>query len=424
MTDISKILPPQDFNAECTVLKELILYPQNLVVPMNSLTEEAFFNEKNRNIFRTIKTMYDNHEVADLVTMYDKVDVEHFNKYIMPKDVTYTPELVDSHCAQLRSVLLRRKAFFAAMKMLQKSNDAFATEDEILNLPNVLSDEFSKSLSKNNTQSIQEAFAEIDKDMHSGAQKRVSTSFPRLDKLTYGGFSEGQLIVLAARPSVGKTAVMLQMARCAAGNKIPTLALSLEMTNKELAQRIIFSTGFVNAIEMAKGNYDWPKFDLAYSKHSHDTLYLDDTVHSIDDVCSSITLNHIQGKCDIVFIDYLQLMSDTSASSSLYQQVSGITKRLKQLAKTLRIPVVLLAQLNRNSVSQGRSPQLHDLRDSGSIEQDADIVLMLERASEEGMLPTTNQVTMWVRKNRGGEGSDIQIKLEATNGYTIFNEIG
>ena len=144
-------------------------------------------------------------------------------------------------------------------------------------------------------------------------------------------------------------------------------------------------------------------------------------VHTIDDVCATITINNIQGKCDIAFIDYVQLMSDTNAKNSLYQQVSGITKRLKQLAKTLGIPIVLLAQLNRNSVSEKRSPELHDLRDSGSIEQDADLVLMLEKMETPKGQP--KQVKMWVRKNRGGEGSDVEIVVEASNGYTIFTEI-
>jgi replicative DNA helicase len=418
---MSVIAVPNDFGAECTILKELITTPQAVATHINFLTEEMFYNDENKKIFNVIKSMYENHEVADIVTVTPKVDNAHFMQNIIPAECSYSVEVIESHCAHLRNVAARRKMYFFAQKMLNKCSDNFATEEEILSLPSVFTNELTKTARTSHTQSLKQVFAQMDKEMHEGVQKRIPTGFPRLDMLTYGGFAKGQLVVLAARPSVGKTAFMLQMARTSSSQGIPTLALSLEMTNDELAQRIVFSTGYVGAADMARGKFDWTMFDLAYSKHANDLLYLDDTVHTIDDVCATVTINHIQGQCDIAFIDYVQLMSDTNSKNSLYQQVSGITKRLKQLAKTLGIPIVLLAQLNRNSVAEKRSPELHDLRDSGSIEQDADLVLMLERMETPKGQP--KQVKMWVRKNRGGEGSDVEILVEAGNGYTIFKEI-
>lgn len=419
------MLPPQDYHAECVVLKELITNPDSIVVPMTILTEDMFYSEKNREIFKAIKDLYDNHEIADLVTIYPKIDGTYFNSYILPNEAHYSPEVIESHCAHLRLTYLKRKAHFYAIEMMEKCADAFVSEEEILSLPTNLNDVFSKSSVRKQTQSIGDVFNMMDKQLHEGVKKRVSSGFPRVDMATYGGFAAGQLIVLAARPSVGKTAVMLSMARAALAQGVPALAVSLEMTNEEIAQRLIFSTGYVSAVDMARGQFDWTKFDLAYTRHARDPLYMDDTVHTIGEVCSTITLNHIQGKCDIAFIDYLQLMSDTGANTSLYQQVSGITKKLKQLAKTLGIPIVLLAQLNRNSVSFNRSPMLHDLRDSGSIEQDADIVLMLEREYEKGPdgkdVPA-NTLLLWIRKNRGGAGTDTAIRLDISNGYTIFTE--
>lgn len=218
------------------------------------------------------------------------------------------------------------------------------------------------------------------------------------------------------------TSVMLQMAREAAGKGIPSLVLSLEMTNNELAQRLLFSTHLINAYEVANKKVDWANFEKAGAVFSGSKLYMDETPQTLDEVCSTITIAHQRGQCEIAYIDYLQLMSTPESRNSLYQQVTETTKKIKKLAKKLNIPIVLLCQLNRNSVSEHRQPQLHDLRDSGSIEQDADIVLMLERLKDaEGSL--TNRVNMYVRKNRGGLAGDITIELESDNNYTTFVEV-
>ena len=421
----TNLLPPNSFNLECTLLKELIFYPQNISYLIRMLNDDLFSSDDTKKFYSILKGMHERGEQIDLVSISNRVDMAFFSANIINREIAYSPESIEAHCQQLRSIALKRKAFYMGMEMMAKANDAMATDEEILNLPIQIEEGLSKSVIKSTTKKLDVVLKELEDKLKSGDTKRIPTSIPQLDLLTYGGFAQGALIILAARPSVGKTAIMLQMAKEAASRGIPTLALSLEMTNVELAQRILFSTDKITQRDLMLNDVNWNSFDDAITACIDENLYLDETPQTIDDVCANIAINHQRGKCDIAYVDYLQLMSAPNDGDSLYKQVTGITKKMKKLAKSLKIPIVLLCQLNRNSVSQNRSPQLHDLRDSGSIEQDADMVLMLERVYEDmaGEQVLTNKINLWVRKNRGGEGTDIKIPLEASSCYTKFTEI-
>ena len=251
-----------------------------------------------------------------------------------------------------------------------------------------------------------------------GKVLRIPTGFYTLNYLTYGGFNMGNLVVLAARPSVGKTAIMLQMAKAAAIAGKAVNLFNLEMTNTELAQRMIFSTGKVTPLQMARGEVIWTDFEVASGQFASKPIYLNDSATTADEIISRITLNSQAGKCDIAFIDYLGLIQ-MGTKAPLHQAIAETTKRLKQTAKACRVPIVLLCQLNRASASEKRAPMLYDLRDSGSIEQDADIVLMLERASDN---EDARDVNMWVRKNRQGKAGEIKIEIEGNETFTAFRD--
>jgi len=259
-------------------------------------------------------------------------------------------------------------------------------------------------------------------DIAEGKPLRVPTGFTNVDWLTYGGFAKGNLVILAARPSVGKTAVMLQSARAAASLGIPVTVYSLEMTNLELAQRMACALAPIRQADIAQGSVDWSDFETASGKVAGLPMWLNDKAHTLDEIVAKITTAHRRGQCDAAYIDYLGLISFRNDQRSLYQQVSEATRRLKILAKECEIPVVLLCQLNRDMSRQGRAPQLHDLRDSGSIEQDADIVLMLERSlGDEPDQGPSRTVNMYVRKNRQGRVGDC-LTLEANESFTNFTE--
>ena len=188
------------------------------------------------------------------------------------------------------------------------------------------------------------------------------------------------------------------------------------MTNDELAQRLLLSSG-VKSVRMMSGQVNWAEIENANAAFDGMPLYMNDSCRSLEDITSDIILGRHQGRCDIAFIDYLGLIQFPSSRMTLYQAISELTPRLKRVAKECRIPIVLLCQLNRNTEAENRSPQLYDLRDSGSIEQDADIVLMLERASK---TLDDKDVNMWVRKNRQGVAGNVLVGLRANDTFTDF----
>lgn len=410
-----------DDKLEFRVIAELTWNPDLIPTAMELITPSTFSHDKCKEAFETLVKMYEEKEQIDIVTISKKVDKTMLLK-ITNCDSYATEISISAHCDALSMISRKRRLYYAGLKALQLSASSADNMDEILDFASNLSDEIEQDSPKNGTQSLADAIFDFGKQLQEGVMRRVPTGFPTIDRMTRGGFGAGNFIVLAARPSVGKTAFMLQMARAAARNGVPALALSLEMTNTELSERMMFSTEEISPADITPERVDWQKFELAAREFDHSPIYLDETPQSLEEVCASITLNHRKGKCGIAFIDYVQLMSTNEVSDSLYRQVTGITKRLKRLAKKLKIPVVALCQLNRNSVSEKRAPQLHDLRDSGSIEQDADMVMMLERKDEESDYMST-RINMYLRKNRGGLGGDICIRLRSNNNYTTFYEI-
>ena len=413
---------PQSIDTEYSVLAELISDESLFSVGAGALNRDCFFDPECQRSYDILKKMSDDREKIDLVTAMQKLDKKFLTSHIIDKADFVSEMSFLSHCSVLRNLSQRRKLYFACVKGIQMSCSNAVGDDEILALPTKLAEEMTKGAFKNTTQNIVSVINDLGESIGKGENRRIPTGFPSLDRLVYGGFNAGNLVVLAARPSVGKTAFMLQMAREASGRGIPALALSLEMTNTELAQRLLFSTHYVNALEVANGRVNWHNFEMAAGQFSNHKLYLDETPQTLDEVCATITIAHQRGQCDIAYVDYLQLMAAPESRNSLYQQVTETTKRMKKLAKNLKIPIVLLCQLNRNSVAENRAPQMHDLRDSGSIEQDADIVLMLERLKNADG-ENINRVNMYVRKNRGGLAGDITIEVESDSTYTNFIEV-
>ena len=411
--------PPQDLALERSVVAELFAQPDEFVpIATGVLSPDAFTHEKHREVYEAIVKMSENRETIDLITITQRVDRNFFYKEIAGAASFTDPDGFLAHCCALRTIARRRRLFYACLKGVQIAISSANDDDEIAAFPIKLGEELDKDLPKSNTQSITDAINDLGKTLASGVVKRVPFGTPSLDRLTYGGAAPGDLVVLAARPSVGKTAVMLQMMRAAARAGFPALGLSLEMTNEELAQRMIFSTDRITARDIAWNQVDWTAFEAAAKEFDGLPIYFDEEVQTIDDVCSTITLNVRLGRCKVAYVDYLQLMSIIGGGESVNYQIAEATKRLKRLAKKLRIPIIILAQLNRKSASENRPPQLYDLRDSGAIEQDADKVIMLDNDADD-----KSRVNAYLRKQRGGLGGDITIPLHADRNYANFYEI-
>lgn len=413
---------PEDWKLERRVIAELIANPDLIPTAMGILSPSTFNHDKCKEAYQSLVKMYEEREQIDIVTMSSKIERNFFINDILSQDSYSNDSMIRAHCAALRVVSRKRRLYYACLEGLQMSSSSEDNEERLISFPSKIAEEMEKDTPKNDTQKLSDAIMNYGKTLESGVIKRVPCGFPSVDRLTRGGFAPGNLVILAARPSVGKTAIMLQMARASARSGVPSLALSLEMTNDELAERMMFSTDRIEPADISQSGINWQKFESAAREFDNSPIYLDETPQTLDEVCATITLNANMGRCGIAYIDYLQLMSSSENDDSLYRQVTGMTKRLKKLAKKLKIPIVLLAQLNRKNVTEKRAPQLHDLRDSGSIEQDADIVIMLDR-SDESEMGWYTILNMYIRKNRGGLAGDISIKLRSEKNYTNFYEV-
>lgn len=255
-----------------------------------------------------------------------------------------------------------------------------------------------------------------------GALAAVPTGFPFLDGRFLGGLKGGNLVTLAARPGIGKTAVMLAMMMSQASKGVPVKVWSLEMGHRELAERMMYYLGGLRPGEKLSGAVDWGgAWRDARAALERWGLYIEDRTFGIDEIVSDITVSRQQGRCSVAYIDYLQLVTSPSRRQDTEdRRISDITRRLKLLAKSLDISVVLLAQLNRDNVRDGRDPALQDLRGSGSIEQDSDRVVFLSpRLSADG----DRLISMSIGKNREGGHAGESVLLRPNATYSAFEEV-
>ena len=418
------ISAPDTSNAEYQVLADLIANPGYILEARDIIDSTAFSTQETRDAWDILNKMQEKGDTIDIATVGIRVPKQAIIRVMEFSLGAMSPKTVLDHCHALYRESMRRMIYVRASEMLRAASENRPDFDSLIAMPGKLVDAVSERFrAKSPTisvtdalNSLAETLEENQVSIRSGKRTKVPTGLPFLDELIYSGLNPGNLVILAARPSVGKTAVMLHMAKAAAWSGFSATVYSLEMTNEELAQRLLFSSGVETKQAMA-GDVDWSAIEKANAMYDGVPLYMNDTCRTLEDITADIILGRHQGRCDIAFIDYLGLIQFPSSRMSLYQAISELTPRLKRVAKECRIPIVLLCQLNRNSETENRSPQLYDLRDSGSIEQDADIVLMLERDSR--TLDDRN-VNMWVRKNRQGKAGNVLVALRANETFTDF----
>lgn len=331
--------------------------------------------------------------------------------YTVKDDFAGSINLTRDRAVRLRNLAAKRRAYQAVVAFMNTVCESTSSEVDLFAGLEALNRATVGPSPLNTEKEIPDLFLDVISDLkrireakEKGETIRISTGFQCIDTILNGGFKPGQLIILAARPSVGKTALMLQLARAAAENNHPATIFSLEMTAQELMERLIFSTGHVKTYELSQGTVSDQQIEKARLELEGLPIHINDESASLDDIVSRLSLAVHKGRCKIAFIDYLGLMSEALnfGNAKLYQAIARITGTLKRVAKRLQIPIVLLCQLNREQAREGRSPELFDLRDSGSIEQDADVVLMLEQNYTD-KAGRTFPLVAWLRKNRGGK---------------------
>lgn len=383
---------------------------------------EYFSNVENRKVWETIVDMYNKGEHIDITTVFPKVDRKNFIDNVISAETAYGQGTLQLASA-LMETFIKREMYNTAVTVLQGVETGERLEF-LSSLFNDFTQRVQDKLQDGSLQASTEVANDLADDIMNGRVMRVPTPFPLLNFMTYGGLGSGNLIILAARPSVGKTTIGLQMAQNAARIGKKACFFSLEMTAKELVQRLIVGTGEVSTLDIVTQNVNWENYEKAVAWAVNANLRINDKAKTLEELCTRITLEAQAGNCEVAFIDYLGLIRYSDRQKTQAQVIGEITARLKSVAKECNIPVVLLSQLNRMSAVENRSPQLFDLRDSGSIEQDADVVLMLERPRDDMGTVQEDRIDMWVRKNRGGKTSlENPIRLQGNKNYSEFHEI-
>lgn len=423
---------PDSVAIERQVLRDAVGCPETVGELTAILTTEMFTSDERKHIWEMIVWMHRAHLKIDLLSVQARVG-KHFVTEVIASGADFgsTATSTFEHARLLRDAYSRRKAYFAGISLLEASAKADNTEVDIYSE----SDKMAKSVQEGTIPNkgsrlcdvlnkVADEIQDREKKEQEGMRWRVPTGFPLLDGITYNGWGPGQLIVLAARPSVGKTAVALQMAKASAEASFPTMFFSLEMTEMELGRRLLSSTGEISQGEMMVGKMDWTRYEMAATRLASIPFTIYDKTRNLSEIIAEILIESERGKCKIAFIDYLSLIRYVEGSKlSVAQQIAFITSELKICAKRAGIPIILLAQLNRESAKDNRPPQLFDLRDSGSIEQDADIVLMLEQVKNQFDDTDIPDINMWLRKNRQYK-KEVCITVRPDKSYSSFTEIG
>ena len=439
MVDGGKI-PPQAIDLEQAVLGALMLEKNALTAVIDILQPEVFYKNAHQKIFEAIQSLFAKSEPIDILTVTN--ELKSMNNLDIIGGPYYITQLtnrvasaanVEYHARILLEKHIQRELIRVSGNVIKKayedSTDVFALMDEAeMGLFSVSENNFRRSHS-NMQQLVKEAVTEIENAKYSKDHLRgVPSGFKNLDSLT-SGWQKSDLVVLAARPGMGKTAFVLSMARnCAVDFKKPIAVFSLEMSALQLVTRLISSESGISGDKLKKGNladYEWEQLNSKISNLIDAPIYIDDTpalsVFELRAKCRRLKEQH---NIEMIVIDYIQLMTvgtDTKGGNR-EQEISTISRSLKSLAKELNVPVIILSQLNRSVETRGgaKRPQLSDLRESGAIEQDADMVLFIYRPEYYGIDsdddgPTQGKATIIVAKHRNGALMDIQLRFIAEN---------
>ncbi len=423
---------PNNIEAEESVLGACFLSKYALQKACESLTPDSFYDEKNGKIFAAMNALVDEKTPIDITTVtgYLKKNnqlteiggVEYLTEVL---NFVPTASNIDYYIKNVEDASILRKLIETATDIASEGYRTDETVNEILDNSEKKILNIVKNRKSSEFRSIKDILQKTQSDLerlseHKGEVTGLATGWYDIDKLTTG-LHPNELIIIAARPAMGKTVFALNLATHAAMTQDKSVALfNLEMSAEQLAMRIISSLGQVDGFKLRTGNLmntDWKRINEAVSQLSNTNLVMDDT--------PGITIGEIRAKCRrlassekglaLVVIDYLQLISGgKNYGANRQQEVSDISRSLKTLAMELQVPVIALSQLSRSVESrEDKRPIMSDLRESGSIEQDADIVAFLYRddyyKKEARNEDNTSIVELIIGKHRNGPTATVEL---------------
>lgn len=417
---------PESPELERAVLGALILEPDQLPDMTEIVEISAFSDPNNGKIFGAMLSMLERGAKIDLYTLSQRPELKggEMLRYLseLTNAVGSGVNLLD-HARQLADIEARRRLCLFGYELAARAvSDPDGVSDWAMTEITAITDRVVRSDDITPLSDVVRATLD---DLERRQQARqagecigIPTGLQRLDALT-GGWRGGQLIVLAGRPAMGKSAIMLHFARAAAASGVPVCMFSLEMPAGQLAGRMLVGSSGINSVSFRTGDVgtdDWRKLEQAGAKLSTMAVYLNDRANiNINTIRSQCKAMARRGKCGMVIIDYLQLLdtSTRNASTTREREIAAASRSAKLLAKELNIPVILLSQLSRKIEERAdKTPLLSDLRESGAIEQDADLVAFIDRpamygqteidAGRYGIISAEGVGLLYVAKHRDG----------------------
>ncbi|MGD8474424.1 MAG: replicative DNA helicase [Anaerolineae bacterium] len=429
MSEHSRIerLPPQNVDAEEAILGALLIDPDAIIRVATFLNPEDFYREKHGWIYDTALTLHDRREPIDLLTVCDELEHrQQLDEVGGPAFITALTNAVPTsihaeHYARIvERTATRRRLIEAAGQIAALAYQEADDVDEVVDrAEQVLFGVSERRISRELVpikQVLSKYYDRIEYlTLHRGELIGIPTGFQRIDKLL-GGLQRSDLVILAARPSVGKTSLALSFAHNAAKKYGQRVAFfSLEMSNEQVIQRLISSETGIDAQRLRRGEIEqdeWGRFMKATNDLAETYFYIDDTPGaSALELRTKARRLHAEVGIDLMVVDYLQLMRGDYRSENRVQEISSISRALKALARELNVPVLALSQLSRSVESRSdKRPILSDLRESGALEQDADVVMFIYR--DEMYNDNTewpNIADIMVAKHRNGPTGTVQL---------------
>ena len=430
--------PPQAIDIEEAVLAAMMLDSECINDVLESLTPDCFYNESNKKIFTAITAIASRNDKVDILTVADELsktgDLEAVGgaSYLSALSMKIGAAAnTDYHTKILLQKYIQRELISISYRVQKQSFEDSMPVDDLLQYAQQEVFVLAERNMKRDTSPIQMVINQAIDDIQKGQERTdglsgVPSGYANIDKITYG-WQPSDLIILAARPSVGKTAFVLTMARnMAVDYNVPVAFFSLEMSQTQLVKRLLVSeTGIPSdkiwGAKKFNDPQDWDTLNERIGKLSRAPLWIDDTPSlSIYEFRSKARRLVQTQNVKMIIIDYLQLMTGPVELRGMREQeVSAISRALKSIAKDLNVPILALSQLNRSVETRGGSkrPQLSDLRESGAIEQDADIVMFIHRpevfgTAEADAYPGQTQII--IAKHRNGETGDVEMRFVAS----------
>lgn len=425
-------LPPQNLDAERSVIGALLIDKDAIIKVAEFLHSNHFYDERHQLIFEAVLTLYESHKPIDILTLAEELrrnknlSKAGGNGYISElASVVPSSAHVESYGRIIKEAAIRRTLISVSSDLTELAFDESTPVHELL-------DKAEQQLYGVSQESLRRDFSAL-KDILSssfdrldelhkkaGGLRGVPTGLPKLDtKLS--GLQDSNLIILAARPSVGKTSLALNIAQyVAVEQKIPVGFFSLEMSQEQLSDRLLAAQADIDSWKITTGNLDDDEFALlgdAMGVLGDSPLYIDDTAGAnIMEMRTKARRLQMEHGVKLLIVDYLQLIHGRNLENRV-QEVSEISQALKNIARELKLPVLALSQLSRAVEQRGgdRRPQLSDLRESGALEQDADVVMFLYREDDENR----QNVKLSISKHRNGPTGEVDLyfKGERTRFY-------